>query len=90
MDIATSRVRGRYFRLATHNLPESTIVGALLYLMLPVLLPVASIDLITFLEDASLASPKTTCFPLSQVVTTVVMKNWEPLLHDHVSKVLFS
>jgi hypothetical protein len=28
----------------------------------------------------STTSPKTTCLPSSQPVTTVVMKNWEPLV----------
>ena len=36
--------------------------------------------LTTDLESSSATSPKTTCFPSSQSVTTVVMKNWEPFL----------
>lgn len=57
-------------------------VGGLLYLMDPLLLPVASMDF-TILCDSwsfSLISPKTTCLSLSQLVGTVVMKNWEPFL----------
>ena len=42
--------------------------------------PRASISLTTFMDSASATSPKTTCLPSSQEVTTVVMKNWEPLL----------
>lgn len=33
----------------------------------------------------SATSPKTTCLPSSQLVTTVVMKNWDPLLQGRVS-----
>lgn len=39
-------------------------------------------DLITLIESWSAASPKTTCLPSSQEVTTVVRKNWEPLLYS--------
>lgn len=42
--------------------------------------PRASISLTTFMDSASATSPKTTCLPSSHEVTTVVMKNWEPLL----------
>ena len=55
-------------------------VGGLLYLILPELLPVASMALTILIDSSSATSPKTTCLPSSQVVTTVVMKNWEPLL----------
>ncbi len=37
-------------------------------------------DLTILMLSASATSPKTTCLPSSQLVTTVVMKNWEPLL----------
>jgi len=48
----------------------------------PELEPQASIDLMTCFDVVSLSStsPKTTCLPSSQEVTTVVRKNWEPLL----------
>jgi len=55
-------------------------VGACWYLMEPELLPVASIDLTMRIDSWSATSPKTTCLLSSQEVTTVVMKNWEPLL----------
>ena len=42
--------------------------------------PRASISLTMFMDSASATSPKTTCLPSSHEVTTVVMKNWEPLL----------
>lgn len=51
-----------------------------LYLMLPVLLPQASMLLTTLMLAASETWPKTTCFPSNQLVTTVVTKNWEPFL----------
>ena len=47
--------------------------------------PQASMDLTTLLDSASVTSPKTTWRPSSQEVTTVVMKNWEPLLERSVS-----
>ena len=31
-------------------------------------------------SEPSVTSPKTTCLPSSQLVITVVMKNWEPLV----------
>lgn len=55
-------------------------VGFFAYLMLPFLEPVASKALTTFMESWSATSPKTTWRPSSQEVTTVVTKNWEPLL----------
>lgn len=61
-------------------------VGALLYLILPVLVPQASIDLTILMDSWSATSPKTTCLPSNHAVSTVVMKNWEPLLNDKVSK----
>lgn len=61
-------------------------VGALLYLILPVLVPQASIDLTILMDSWSATSPKTTCLPSNHAVSTVVMKNWEPLLKDKVSK----
>lgn len=61
-------------------------VGVLLYLILPVLVPQASIDLTILMDSWSATSPKTTCLPSNHAVTTVVMKNWEPLLNDKVSK----
>jgi len=53
-----------------------------LYLMVPLPLPHASIDLTTLYESTSPSGtpPKTTCLPSSHDVTTVVMKNCEPLL----------
>lgn len=42
--------------------------------------PRDSISLTIFMDSASATSPKTTCLPSSQEVTTVVMKNWDPLL----------
>jgi hypothetical protein len=63
-----------------YKTPDLTMVGFLLYWTLPLPLPVASRALTTFNEDSSATSPKTTCLPSSQLVTTVVMKNWEPLL----------
>jgi hypothetical protein len=55
-------------------------VGAFGYLMEPELLPVASIDLTTRMDSWSATLPNTTCLLSSQEVTTVVMKNCEPLL----------
>ena len=46
----------------------------------PELEPTASRALTTFMDSSSATSPKTTWRPSSQLVTTVVMKNWEPLL----------
>jgi hypothetical protein len=45
--------------------------------------PRASISLTTFMDSSSATSPKTTWRPSSQEVTTVVMKNWEPLLEKN-------
>jgi hypothetical protein len=58
--------------------------GPSLYLMVPLPLPQASIALTTLYESTSPSGtpPKTTCLPSSHEVTTVVMKNWEPLLND--------
>lgn len=50
------------------------------YLMAPEEEPQASMDLTTEMDSVSATSPKTTWRPSSQEVTTVVMKNWEPLL----------
>src|SRR4051794_39251795 len=55
-------------------------VGRLLYLTLPLWVPTASRALTILSDSSSATSPKTTCLLLSQPVTTVVMKNWEPLL----------
>ena len=55
-------------------------VGFFEYLTVPELEPVASMALTIFKEAGSATSPKTTCLPSSQPVTTVVMKNWDPLL----------
>lgn len=60
-------------------------VGGLENSILPDPLPVASIALTTFIESSPTTSPKTTCLPSSQLVTTVVMKNWEPFLDEMVS-----
>jgi hypothetical protein len=40
--------------------------------------PMASTALTTYTPDFTF--PKTVCFPLSQVVSAVVMKNWLPLV----------
>lgn len=58
-------------------------VGLFLGLTAPLLLPRASISLTAFHESSSATSPKTTCLPSSQEVTTVVMKNWEPFLYEN-------
>ena len=55
------------------------------FLMAPLEEPQASMDLTTETDSASATSPKTTWRPSSQEVTTVVMKNWEPLLGRSVS-----
>lgn len=60
-------------------------VGRLPYLTAPVWEPVASRAFMTLRDSWSATSPKTTWRPLSQEVTTVVMKNWEPLLGKSVS-----
>lgn len=67
--------------------PDPVMVGFFGYFGLPLLDPVASRALTTFRDWASATSPKTTCLPSSQLVTTVVMKNWEPLLNEHVRTV---
>jgi len=56
--------------------------GPSLFLMAPLLLPQASMLLMTAMESLSPAGtpPKTTWRPSSQEVTTVVTKNWEPLV----------
>ncbi len=66
--------------ITIYKTPDATMVGFLLYVTLPLPLPVASRALTTFNDSSSATSPKTTCLPSSQLVTTVVMKNWEPLL----------
>lgn len=55
-------------------------VGRLEYLIAPLPEPVASRALTMSMDSESATSPKTTWRPLSQEVTTVVTKNWEPLL----------
>ena len=66
------------------------IVGGLFSLLsLPLLLPQASIALTIFIDSESATSPKTTCFPSSQLVTTVVMKNWDPLLMRPLARSLY-
>jgi hypothetical protein len=55
-------------------------VGRVEYLMAPLPEPVASRALTTFSDSWSATSPKTTWRPLSHEVSTVVTKNWEPLL----------
>ena len=64
------------------SIPQSTMVGFLLYLMAPLEEPTASRALTTFMEASSATSPKTTWRPSSQEVLTVVTKNWEPLLES--------
>lgn len=65
-----------------YSWPDLTMVGGFLYLMVPELLPQASMALTTRLDSTSSSGtwPKTTCLPSSHEVTTVVTKNWEPLL----------
>ena len=48
------------------------------FLVEPLELPTASQALTTSMPLET--SPKTVCFPSSQEVTTVVMKNWDPLV----------
>lgn len=55
-------------------------VGFLPYLMAPLAEPAASIPLTCLKDSSSATSPKTTWRPSNHEVTTVVMKNWEPLL----------
>jgi len=54
------------------------------YLQAPEPLPQASMALTTFMLSSSATSPKTTWRPSSHEVTTVVMKNWEPLLQERL------
>ena len=63
-------------------------VGFLPYLTVPLCEPVASTALTTSMDEESATSPKTTWRPSSQLVTTVVTKNCEPLLQTSVSAVL--
>lgn len=62
--------------------PEASIDGLVLYLMEPLLEPQASMARTTFIDAVSsfATPPKTTCLPSSHEVTTVVTKNWDPLL----------
>lgn len=70
----------RHVESAVYWAPLSTMVARLLYLGAPLWEPVAS-RAFTMLRDSwSATSPKTTWRPLSHEVTTVVTKNWEPLL----------
>ena len=48
--------------------------------------PIASIDLMMAYDSVSPSGtrPKTTCLPSSHEVTTVVTKNWEPLLRGSI------
>ena len=59
-------------------------VGRLLYLIAPLPEPVASRALTMSIDSLSATSPKTTWRPFNQEVTTVVTKNWEPLLWERV------
>jgi hypothetical protein len=68
--------------LILYKTPASTIVGFLSYLMRPWASPVASSFLTTLKDSSSATSPKTTWRLSSQLVVTVVMKNWEPLLQS--------
>lgn len=63
-----------------YNWPAAVMVGGFLYLIEPELVPVASMAFTMWRDSSSATSPKTTCLPSSQLVTTVVMKNWDPLL----------
>lgn len=65
-------------------------VGRLEYFTLPLRDPVASMALTTFIDSSSAIAPKTTCRPLSHGVTTVVMKNCEPLLDSQETSVIKS
>src|SRR3981189_2366544 len=71
-----------------YSCPDLTMVGFLLNCTLPLSSPVASMDLTTANDWSSATSPKTTCLPSSQLVTTVVTKNWEPLLWEQRSVVM--
>ena len=64
-------------------------MGSLLNLILPELLPVASMAFTILSDWSSATSPKTTCLPSSQPVTMVVMKNWDPLLEGKRDEVQY-
>lgn len=70
----------RYTDAIAYSSPDLTMVARLLYLTAPLPEPVASRALTTSRDSWSATSPKTTWRPLSHEVTTVVTKNWEPLL----------
>lgn len=65
---------------AAYISPQLTILGLTAERTEPEEEPRASISFTTCIDSASATSPKTTCLPSSHEVTTVVMKNWEPLL----------
>lgn len=62
-------------RAIYESAPESTMVGLNSNLTWPVPEPVFSRSWTTFMDSWSATSPKTTCLPSNQEVTTVVMKN---------------
>lgn len=72
-----------------YSTPAPVMVGGFLYLIVPELLPAASIALTTLYDSTSPSGtwPKTTCLPSSHEVTVVVTKNCDPLLR-HVSAIL--
>jgi hypothetical protein len=73
-----------------YSTPALVMVGGFLYLIVPELLPAASIALTTLYDSTSPSGtwPKTTCLPSSHEVTVVVMKNCDPLLY-RVSTILY-
>lgn len=70
--------------------PEAWMVGLLVYLIEPLLDPQASMARTTFIDSWSPSGtpPKTTCFPSNHEVTTVVTKNWDPLLRTALVRVV--
>lgn len=71
--IAEDRLKFTFSRL--YCWPAFVMVGSLVYWTFPDELPVASMALTIFIDSVSATSPKTTCLPSNQPVTTVVMKN---------------
>mmetsp|Transcript_2024 Transcript_2024/g.12991 ORF Transcript_2024/g.12991 Transcript_2024/m.12991 type:complete len:216 (-) Transcript_2024:235-882(-) len=64
------------FMLPASSTPQSTMCTR--FLGFPSALPIPSMALTTSIPDST--CPKTTCFPSSHGVATVVMKNWLPLV----------
>jgi hypothetical protein len=73
-----SRCSTQHSAQAIYASPAAVMVGGpSLYLIAPLPLPQASMDLTTLYDSTSPSGtpPKTTCLPSSHEVTTVVMKN---------------